>query len=245
MADIPGASIYGQAALQAKTAYQNALARINQQRGSTMRSFGYSGDFDEETGVLKNMKVDPYNQYGGYQQMLKSHAENADQMRDTMMDRGLSAKGGLGAQYERQAQWEFGKDSQNLGTQFADSLFQMQDAQNQAKYDYDSALWQAQLEAARNAYNEGDFTDTGYGGDYSDPEYTPPVPEGPWPAPPGAQRPGTVKPKTNWTVPKATKKPTKNRTSGNPMQRGGRGSILPRGAAPLKSPKKPTQKGRK
>ena len=161
--DIPGASIYGQSVVAGKNAYQTALARINRQRSQALRSFGYQGDIDQEHGTLKNLRIDASNPYGQYQQMLRSHALSAQQAQTQAMDRGLSTSGGLGAQYERDLQYNFGDDSSRLGQTFADLLFQLQDQQNQAKYDYDQSLWQGQLEAARDAYEGGNFSYEGYG----------------------------------------------------------------------------------
>jgi len=192
MADIPGASVYGQAGLLAKTAYQNALTRINSQRSNTMRTFGYKADFDQETGVMKNMGVDPSNQYGGYQKMLRTHALAGDEAEESALGRGLSMSGGLGAQYERQLKYNFGQDSANLGQGFTDLLSQLQDQQSGAKWDYDRALYEAQLEAARNAVSEGDYSYSGYDdqdypqyptSDYTDP-YAQPTGPG-WTNPPG------------------------------------------------------------
>lgn len=229
--DIPGASIYGQAAVAGKNAYQNALARINRQRSQALRSFGYQGDIDQEHGTIKNLRIDAVNPYGQYQQMLRSHALSAQQAQTQAMDRGLSTGGGLGAQYERDLQYNFGDDSSRLGQTFADLLFQLQDQQNQAKYDYDQSLWQGQLEAAREGVEGGDFAYTGYEpAEY--PQYNYPVPVLPQTGAP----PPRIAPRKPRVAPAfKPKAPSGNRSSGNPMHRGGKGIS---GPAPKKQPQR-------
>ena len=53
----PFANFVAQASLAAKTAYQNALTRINQQRQSTLRGAGYAADINPESGVVGNLHV--------------------------------------------------------------------------------------------------------------------------------------------------------------------------------------------
>lgn len=155
--NIPNSPQYTQAALLAKTAYQNALARINQRRGSLLRQYGYTGEFDPTTGVLKGMKVDAHNPYGLYQQMLRSNAIAGDQGRENLADRGIAVNSGLGGQMEDNLKWDFGRDSSQLGQSLNDAITGFQDEQTQAKFDMDSALYEAQLAAARDAIDSGNF----------------------------------------------------------------------------------------
>lgn len=213
MPQIPGASVYGQSVALAKRAYQQALARINQQRSSTLRNYGYQADVDADTGTYKNLRVDPGNQYGLYQKMLRDHALRGEQAKDIAISRGLSMSGGLGAQYETQLRRDFGDESSQLGQTLSQLLFQLQDQHSQAKWDYDSALWQAQLEAARGAVESGDFSDSGYDWGSASDYGLPTDAAGPDPyGPPGPAKPGSVVQKVRpvQMVPQAVRKtPTK------------------------------------
>lgn len=158
---IPGAAIYAQIAAQAKLAYQNALARLNQQRGSFLRSAGYSASIDPNTGVITNLGVDVHNPFGQYQTIRQSHAQQDMAAQMAAEDRGLSTAGGLGKQLQHMARAGFGQDDLQFGQGMQDQLLNFQDQQDQAKYAMDQALWQAEL-AQLQASDGG-----GYG--YSDP----------------------------------------------------------------------------
>jgi hypothetical protein len=161
----PRRSRYATAALNATTAYQNALARINSKRSDTLRQFGYLGDIDPTSGVVNNVRVDPHNQFGGLQQMLRSNADEVQQARIAAEERGLH--GGLAHKGITDAHYDLGNASQQLGSAFSGALGGYQDDQNSAAYARDQALYQAELEAARNAiengqFNPADFSDTNY-----------------------------------------------------------------------------------
>lgn len=154
---IPGVPQYGQAALAAKTAYGNALARLNQRRGSLLRSSGFAGDIGADTGVVRNVRVDGSNVYGGLQQLNRSQAMRDEQARWSGIERGLGSGGGLAAQIRNQGRFDFGREDANFAQQLTESLAGLQDEQNSAGYARDAALYQAQLEAARMAIQNGDF----------------------------------------------------------------------------------------
>jgi hypothetical protein len=167
-APIPGAPGYATTALQAKTAYQNALARINSKRQDTLRQYGYLGDIDPTTGVVNNVRVDPYNQYGGLQQMLRNNAQAVQDAEFAAEERGLH--GGLAHKAMSDVRYDLGNASQSLGSAFAGALGGFQDEQSQAAYDRDRALYEAELQAARDAIANGDFNPA----DYSDTNYNDP-----------------------------------------------------------------------
>lgn len=166
-APIPGADTYATAALGAKTAYQNTLARINAKRSDTLRQYGYLGDIDPNTGVVNNVRVDPYNQYGGLQQMLRSNADAGQQAQFASEERGLH--GGLAHKALSDVHYDLGNASQQLGTAFAGALGGYQDDQNSAAYQRDQALYQAELDSARLAIENQQFNPS----DTSDPEGNP------------------------------------------------------------------------
>lgn len=148
---IPGVPQYGQAALLAKTAYGNALARLNQRRSALLRSTGMAGDIDSETGTVTNVHVDGSSRYGALQQLNRSQAMRDESARYQGVERGLGAGGGLAAQLRSQERFDFGREDSDLAQQFLESLSGLQDEQNSAAYERDAALYQAELEAARLA----------------------------------------------------------------------------------------------
>ena len=167
--NIPGAPGYMQAELMAKTAYQNALTRINSRRQDTLRQYGYQAQIDPTTGVLGSMSVDPNNPYGGFQQLLKTGAEGANAAVDDAVGRHLG-HGGLAAQGLSRSKYDFGQASSDLGQRLTGTLAGLQDDQSSAAYQRDQALYQAQLDALRQAildgmFNPADFSGIDWGGD--------------------------------------------------------------------------------
>jgi hypothetical protein len=160
---IPGATGYESATLAAKTAYQNALARLNQQRGDTLRQYGYAGDINKDTGVVDNLRVDANLPYGQYQQERQQHADQYQEARDAAQARGLG-KGGLAGQAVSRLRYGFGADDAQLGQGLSGAISGFQDQQNQAAYSRDSALYDAQLQAARDAIAAQQFDPANVGG---------------------------------------------------------------------------------
>jgi hypothetical protein len=161
-----GAGGYAQANLAANTAYKNTLARINQKRTQTLRQYGYLGDIDPNTGVLSNMRVDPNNAYGGLQGMLRHQAQDFQGAQDAASERHLV--GGLAHRADSDLRYQHGAESAQFGQGLTDTLGGFQDDQNQAAYTRDQALYQAQLDAARLAIENQQFSPADYSGlDYS------------------------------------------------------------------------------
>jgi|SRR5579884_449168 len=182
-APIPGMDTYAGADINATNAYNNALARINQNRLSTMRQFGYTGTVDPTSGVITNMAVDPNNQYGNLQQLLRNSALQAQQDQFAAQDRGLH--GGLANQAVSNDKYAFGLGSQQLGTQLTDALSSLQDQQDSAAYTRDAALQDAENQAtlaaiAAGNFNTADFSDVTtppYDDPNNDPTNPPPGPQ--------------------------------------------------------------------
>lgn len=173
-APVPGAVGQMNLALLGKTAYNNALARINRQRGQTLQQYGYLGDVNKDTGVLTNIRVDPHNQYGDFQQMLRNQAGLAQQAEWANQDRGLH--GGLANKALSELRYGFGAQSAQLGRNFSNQFTDLQDQQTQARLEYDRALYEQQLEDARaaiaaGAFNPADYGDDSGGGTGSDVDY--------------------------------------------------------------------------
>lgn len=162
--DIPGASVMGQQVAAGLAEYKKALARLNQNRTGTLTQYGYAGEIDPETGVLKNMRVDSSNPFGVYQGMRRNNAFQYSDLRDQRMERGLGAKG-LGAQGMDRARYEWGAADTAMAQALTGTLSGFDQQQQGAWQDYQNLLWQMQLEAARAAADEGDY---GYNPDYGD-----------------------------------------------------------------------------
>lgn len=159
---------YASAAALAGNAYQNALAQINSQRQGALQQFGYTGTIDPKTGTLTDMHVDPNNPYGQFQDMLRQHALDQQQIDASNRARGLGGffgprGGGLAAQGLTADKFAFGSDSANLGQALTGTLADLQGQQTDAQNTMDNALWQAELSSAQNAiqnqaFNPADFT---------------------------------------------------------------------------------------
>ena len=147
---IPGGVDYARAELEANNAYKQALARLNDQRMSSLRQFGYAANIDPSSGVLTNMHVDPNNPFGAYQQLLGNSADAADMARQQAFARGIGIRG-LGAQDVQRTHRQFEAGSAQLGTSLTDTLKGYQDAQTTAAQERDRTLYEAKLEAARQA----------------------------------------------------------------------------------------------
>ena len=159
---IPGADIYAQSAASATKAYQNTLARLNQQRVGTLQQYGYQGTVDPTSGTITGMHVDPMNQYGNLQSMLRTQAQQSEADKFAAEDRGLI--GGLANQAQSADKYNFGQQSAQLGQSLTDTISGFQDQQNQAAYARDEALANAELAALMAAMQNGNF-DTAGGGD--------------------------------------------------------------------------------
>jgi hypothetical protein len=185
---IPGSPIplaagdYLGAQAQATQAYNQALAQINQNRQSAMQTYGYTGTIDPTTGTITNMKVDPNNPFGEYQQMLRTHALDQQQIESGNMQRGLGAAagargGGLAAQNIAADHQSFGADSANLGESMMNNLEGLQGQQTSAQQTMDNTLWQAETQAAQNAILQQMFDQANFGGlpdiPYGDPNTDP------------------------------------------------------------------------
>lgn len=170
---IPGAPTYMSAVELAKKRYQTRLADINQQRQRTMRQAGFMGDIDPTTGLVSNMRTDPYNQYGQYQQLNRAQSFRSDEMYGQNFGRGLSSRGGLGRQNIGNLRYEFGKEDSDFGANLLDQMSSFTRQQEEEKFSYDEALYRAQQEAAAAAIGAGDFGSEGGDPGYENPGYDP------------------------------------------------------------------------
>jgi len=162
---IPGAAGYAGAAALAQKAYANALARINQQRGQTMLKYGV------HRGAGGQIEADADNEYGQYQQMLRNEDRSVEGLERAQAASGWGAGSGyLGRQADDLAHAQ-GAEQVDFGRGLQSSLDEFSSAENQAAYDRDAALWQAQQAAEEESEGgrgrrPGDYTGISAAVDY-------------------------------------------------------------------------------
>lgn len=182
---IPGAAGYAGAAALAQKAYANAMARLQQQRSQTLLKYGVkrtpSGSY----------QADPYNEYGSYQQMLRQQSGQVNQLGAQQASSGWGGSSGILGRQREALSFAQGGEQAALGQSLTGDLADLAQGEQQAGYEKDAALYQAQHEAALNAINNQQFNP----GDYSN---LPAVPYGPGVDP-------------NATPPKRTAKPVKGK----------------------------------
>jgi hypothetical protein len=161
---IPGASVYGGAALLAKTAYQKSLARLQDLQGTRLNQAGFEGDINAETGVVQNIRASQTNQHGDFQQLNRSQAQGFEGARNQGISRGLGTGGGLAAQLQNEQRYQSGLQDANFGRSLTGDLAGYQDQLTQAAQQRNSALYQAELAAAQAAQQNGDWSPTNYSG---------------------------------------------------------------------------------
>jgi hypothetical protein len=149
---IPGADVYGQAELAAKTGYQNAVTRYNQQRQNTLSQYGYQGDIDPTSGALANVRVDPNNPFGQYQTLLRNSARESESAHDAAAGRGIG--GGLAQQGETAAKLDFGSGSFALGTNLQNTLSGYDVSQQGANTDMNNTIMSSRMQALQAALQQ-------------------------------------------------------------------------------------------
>lgn len=148
---IPGLAGYAGAAALANQAYNNAMARYNQQRSDTLLKYGYTQD------AGGHLSVDPNNQYGSYQQMLRSEAGQTQGLERAQAASGWGGSSGfLGAQREN-LRYAQGGEQANLGQSLTSALTGISQGEQDAAYNKNAALYQAQETATQNAINNQQF----------------------------------------------------------------------------------------
>ena len=192
---IPGASIYGQQYAQANQAYQQALAKIRNQRSALLRQYGYQTGPDGQLRVADNPS-------GLHQQMLASHASDLNALEDASNASGFQMGAANRALHDTrtQQQGQEGQQLEDLSGQLSDLTGQEADAGSQ----FNDTLYQAQLDAARQSIDNGDFTPA----DFHDPGlYDPMSPV----APPHAPEHGPMGQPPRRHLPAPTRFPARGR----------------------------------
>jgi hypothetical protein len=99
--------------------------------------------------VVSNVRVDPNNPYGQYQQLLRSGAKEAITADQDAAGRGL--RGGFANAGETQAKYDFGAGSRTLGTNLQNTLSGYDTSQAEANDTRNQAIVSAQEQAAQAA----------------------------------------------------------------------------------------------
>jgi hypothetical protein len=150
--------------LNAVKAYNDAVVKLNTQRQGLLTQNGYKATIDPKTGAISNLQVDPYNNYGNFQQLLNNQGYEDIAAHDAGASRGFT--GGLANQPEAQLANQHGAARTSFGSNLMGQFANYDTQQADAAQTRDSALWQAQLAAALNAVNNADFNPA----DYSTPD---------------------------------------------------------------------------
>ena len=175
--NIPGAPGYEQANLLARRAYDNAMARLQQRRSQSMLHYGYTRD------AQGNLGVDPNNEYGAYQQMLRGENQQSHRLDRAQRASGWGGGGYLGAQMD-ELQHQQGGEQAQLGEAFTNELAGISQQEQEAAYGRDQALFQNEQEATQRAIANDQFNPANYDG------IDVPYGEEQAPAPPAGQRAG-------------------------------------------------------
>ena len=154
--NIPGAPGYAAASALAAKAYANAMGRYQQQRSQTLLKAGYEKRADGSYGVSAN------NEYGGYQQMLKGEAGQAEGLQRAQAGSGWGDSSGYLGKQRDDLSYAQGGEQAAFGQDLESQLSAITSGEQGAAYDQDAALYQAQQTAAENALAGQQFNPTDY-----------------------------------------------------------------------------------
>lgn len=155
---VPGGAGYAQASLLAKNAWDVARTRIQQQRGNLLRQYGYN------QGADGSLSVDANNPYGKYQQMLHGQATESDQAGNQARGAGWGGSSGMIGRVLENLRYNQGGQQADLGMALQGGMSDLAGQDQSAETDYNNALYEAELQAARDAVDKGNYSP----GDYSD-----------------------------------------------------------------------------
>lgn len=195
----------------ASDAYKKALARYNQQRTGLLQQYGYQGDIDPVTGMVKNIRVDGGNVHGAFQELLGQQAGEDENALYAAEDRGLH--GGLANQAETALKYAHGGQTSQLAQNLLGGLSGLDAQQQDSQSALDEALWQLQHQATTDATDTGDYNP---GTVPTDDGTTPPGPS-------GGRAPTTVRGRVPLKT--ATRIVTKATNRGEPTSEHGLGSV--------------------
>lgn len=157
---MPDSGAFGIYQAQAATAYQNAMAQIQNQRSSLLQQSGFGANYDPTTGAYLGLSGPLANApTGTYQQMMGANAQQhaADQAAIS----GLGFHGGLARQAHEASQRTTGQRAADYAAQLAGSLSDLTNQETNQTDQYQSGLTQEMLNevnsgVANQAFNPGD-----------------------------------------------------------------------------------------
>lgn len=115
-------------------AWSNAIANINQKRGSIWQNYGMTGDTNQDTGEVSNMHIDPNNPYGLIQTTMANQGRELDTANQGAMNRGLMGEG-LGAQQGSMLRNMHGGQNAAMQRDLMDAMRGLTESRQQADYD--------------------------------------------------------------------------------------------------------------
>jgi hypothetical protein len=135
------------------------MGRLQNRRSQSMLRYGYTRD------AQGNLGVDPNNEYGQYQQMLRGEDQQSHQLARAQRASGWGAEGGgyLGAQQDELQHRQGGEQAQ-LGQAFSGELADISQQEQDAAYGRDAALYTNDQQAAERAIDQGNFNPADYSG---------------------------------------------------------------------------------
>jgi len=159
---IPNYGAYAGANALALKSYQDSLAKLNQDRGTTIHDTGFASDIDPTTGVVSNLRVDQNNAFGQFQEANRMQARQGDQVQWAAQSRGLGTGGGLAAQGLTQARHGWAGQDAQMGRDLTNKLAGYQNQQNEAHGQYQGVLWNSQQRAAQDAIEQARWNASNY-----------------------------------------------------------------------------------
>jgi hypothetical protein len=134
------------------------MARYSQQRSKSLLHYGY------KRGADGSYAVDPNNEYGAFQQMLKGESAQTHSLERAQHASGWGESSGFLGQARDELGYAQGGEQAQLGQGFQDELSQIDQGEADAAYNKDQALYSAQEQAAQDAINQQNFNPGDYGG---------------------------------------------------------------------------------
>ena len=162
---VPGVAGYAGADALATKAYNNAMARYNQQRTNTLLKYGVN------KGTDGSYQLDPNNEYGSFHQMFQNQAAQDEAQQRQQAASGWGGDSGYLANARDKLSYQRGGEQAAMGQALQGDIFNIDQGIQDAAYQRDAALYEATQAAAQDAinkqnFNPGDYSQVDQGVDY-------------------------------------------------------------------------------
>lgn len=148
-------------------AYNQAISNIRTKRQGLATQYGYTYDVDPSSGAFSNYRIDPNNQYGLAQMLLKKQGGELDQIERASVERGLRPQfGGLGQGFQSEQRFLQGAETTDFGRQWNEALTSLTQADIDARRSMEDSMYSADMDALMYAIQERLYGEGG-GGDSS------------------------------------------------------------------------------